>query len=57
MEYYSGYKSSDLQEAMAKLANLTLKSMDINYKYRVCTQLNISLNHQIWVYNRIFKLL
>jgi len=37
MEYYSGYKSSDLQEAMAKLANLTLKSMDINYKYRAAT--------------------
>lgn len=37
MEIYSGYKSSDLEEGMAKLANLTLKAMDLNYKYRAAT--------------------
>lgn len=37
MEVYSGYKVNDLNEGMTKLANLKLKAMDINYKYRAAT--------------------
>ena len=35
LEYYSGYKAGDLVDVKAKLANLTLKATDLNYKYRV----------------------
>lgn len=37
MEFYSGYTPADLSHAIAKIAGLTLKAMDLNYKYRAAT--------------------
>lgn len=37
LEFYSGYKLEDLLAGMHKLARLSIKSLDADYKYRAAT--------------------